>query len=438
MNLQIGGLKLKDKNKKGFLPIFDMVNKPTCVLDVLTYESLKGFMVSLNISPEETEYLGLSDQNQFTKPITSFILKFAVITKNNDDSLPEYKDIEKSSESKESYYEEAKLQQNIWKKSITGGRPEICPPVANFSLFDNDNSKELCTFFQEKTTGDMRGIFNYLFDCINNTIFGIGVIVMPKIVNSTTFGDFLEKDVSLETRNDVYASVSAQIIRLFIDVGVIHFDLHNGNVLVCPPNTTTNNNSNNLTSIIIDFGRASNILNDVDDEYLDKDDKEELTEQKNEFLNTLLSMDIDASDKEKRKFILSVLDLIADTDFTENQKLLEYSDPERYQMDWYREYPRRSDVPVLAFDILKNSITTEGIKISPVTIKKYENDGYIFSFKSDVKGPCKFFVNFPKIINTKTSLFNIMSRPKGGKKNTKSKRINMSKKSKTMRLKRKK
>ena len=184
MNLQIGGLKLKDKNKKGFLPIFDMVNKATCVLEVLTYESLKGFMVSLNISPEETEYLGLSDQNQFTKPITSFILKFAVITKNNDDSLLEYKGIEKSSESKESYYEEAKLQQNIWKKSITGGRPEICPPVANFSLFDNDNSKELCTFFQEKTTGDVRDIFNYLFDCINNTIFGIGVIVMPKIENS--------------------------------------------------------------------------------------------------------------------------------------------------------------------------------------------------------------------------------------------------------------
>ena len=438
MNLQIGGLKLKDKNKKGFLPIFDMVNKATCVLEVLTYESLKGFMVSLNISPEETEYLGLSDQNQFTKPITSFILKFAVITKNNDDSLLEYKGIEKSSESKESYYEEAKLQQNIWKKSITGGRPEICPPVANFSLFDNDNSKELCTFFQEKTTGDVRDIFNYLFDCINNTIFGIGVIVMPKIENSTTFGDFLEKDVSLKTRNHVYASVSAQIVRLFIDVGVIHFDLHNGNVLVCPPNTTTNNNSNNLTSLIIDFGRASNILNDVDDEYLDEDDKEELYEQKEEFLNTLLSMDDNALNIEKRKFILSVLDLIADTDFSKNQEIIEYSDPERYQMDWYREYPRRSDVPVLAFDILKNSITTEGIKISPDTIKKYENEGYIFSFKSDVKGPCKFFVNFPKIINTKTSLFNITSSSKGGKKNRKTKRVNSFKKSvKTMKLKRK-
>jgi len=59
MNLQIGGLKLKDKNKKGFLPVFDMINKPTCVLELLTYKSLKGFMISLNISAEETEYLGL-------------------------------------------------------------------------------------------------------------------------------------------------------------------------------------------------------------------------------------------------------------------------------------------------------------------------------------------------------------------------------------------
>lgn len=428
MTLQIGGLKLKDNTKKGFLPVFDMINKQSCVLKLLTYKSLKGFMISLDISPQETEYLGLSG-NQFTKPITSFILKFAVISLKNDESLPPYRDIEKSSESKESYYEEAKLQQNIWKKSITGGRPEICPPVANFSLFDNENSKELCRFLQGKTTGDVKDIFEYFSNLLYNDNFGIGVIVMPKIENSVTFGDFLNKRISTETKNDAYASVSAQIIRLFIDIGVIHFDLHSGNVLICPHNS----NTNHLNSLIIDFGRASNLSNENEDDYLDEEEKEELKEKKNEFFNTLLSMDTEAPDEEKRNYILSVLDLMADTDFEKNQELFEYSNEERYQMDWYREYPRESFVPVKAFDILKKSITTEGIKISPVTIKTYEKQGYIFSFKSDVRGTCKFFVNFPKNIvnNTKTSIFNIMgTRSRGGKKFKKTKRAYRIKKSK--------
>jgi hypothetical protein len=157
---QNGGLKLKNPQKYigkiEFTPIMDMINNPSSVLDVLTYKSLKGFMITLDISPEETEYLGLDIYYKFTKPITSFILKFAVITENNDEELPIYRNINKSSESERSFHDEAKLQQNIWRKSISGGRPEVCPPVANFSLFDNTNSNELCCEFKSKVKKNTR------------------------------------------------------------------------------------------------------------------------------------------------------------------------------------------------------------------------------------------------------------------------------------------
>ena len=395
MRKQRGGLKLKNSSKKGFKAVYDMINSSSGSLNLLTYKSLKGFMIFLNVSDSDSEYLTLNG-TQFTKPVTSFILKFAVITPTNDDTLPNYKGVEKSSESKDSYFEEAKLQQGIWKQSITGGRPEICPPVANFSLFDNNNSKSLLQFLQSKTTGSTKEVFDYLFNCVNTTSTSeIGVIVMPKVENSETFGDFLYAPngtnfygISLNTeyKNDAYAYVTAQIARLFIDIGVIHFDLHSGNALVYLSST------NSIKSLLIDFGRASNIMSTTDDDYLTSAEKQQLKDKKNDFFNSLFSIQPDAPDKEKAKFILSVLDYIADTDFSKNQQLFQFSDKDRYQMDWYRNYPRRSFVPVKAFEILKASISSEGSKILPTTIKRCENQGYLIDFS---KGVSAFVVPFP-------------------------------------------
>ena len=150
MITQFGGLKLKDSRKTGFISIIDMVNKPRCDLNLLTYKSLKGFMITLDIPKNDSEYLGLKNYTTFTVPIESFILKFVVITIGNNKKLSMYKGVKKSSETENSFYEEAKLQQDIWKNSILGARPEICPPVANFFIFYNDNAKNVCDFFENK------------------------------------------------------------------------------------------------------------------------------------------------------------------------------------------------------------------------------------------------------------------------------------------------
>jgi hypothetical protein len=401
MKNQKGGLKLKHPEKKGFQPIFDMMQSASAKISLLTYSSLKGFMIVLDVSPEDSEYVTLSG-TRFTQPVTSFILKFAVITPSNDENLDPYKGVDKSSESSESYFEEAKLQQTIWKKSIRGARPELCPPVANFSIFDKDNSEKLVDYFKDslgsKISQDASSIFRYLETCLFSGITQrtIGVIVMPRIQQSTTFGRFIEmpngadfygKIVETESINTAYANVAAQIARLFIDIGVVHFDLHSGNAMIyLTPD-------GEIKSVIIDFGRASNIMSDVEDEYLSVTEKTDMQEEKTKFFDTLLTMSLDSPDKDKRKFLLSITDYLADIDFTKNQQLFKFTDPQRYQMDWYREFKRRSYMPVKAFDILKTSTEVTGQGVLPTTIKQYEREGSLVNFD---RGLDSFIIPFPQ------------------------------------------
>jgi len=388
MSKQKGGLKLKNSSKRGFTPIYDMINSPSCSINLLTYKSLKGFMIYIDVSEDDSEYFSIQG-GKFTKLVTSFLLKFAVITPNNDEGLPTFKTIGKSSESKKSYFEEAKLQQKIWKNSISGGRPEICPPVANFSLFENNDSIDLLAFLQSKTTGDVKEVLDYLFDCVNvNKDYGIGVLTMPKVDNSITFGDFIYSPsrsnfygitINTETKNDVFSSVASKIVRLFIDIGVIHFDLHSGNALIFKTS------DNQLNSLIIDFGRASDLNSGVDDEYLTETEKQDIIKEKNKFYNKLFSMSLDSPEAEKVKYCKEILDYIADIDYDKNQQMFSFTDKNRYQMDWYDKFPTNPTVMAKVFDLVKQSVElADRISMGPQTIKRYESSGYLINFNADV------------------------------------------------------
>lgn len=385
-----GGLKLRDNQKHHFAPIIDMMNSPSGQIQLLTFSSLKGFMISLNVAPENSEYLGLSDKFQFTRPVTSFILKFAVITPHNDTSLPDYKGVEKASESAESYFDEAKLQQNIWKRSIVGGRPEVCPPVANFSLFDQSASMSLCSFFSSKAQGDPRitDMFLYLSNVVsNNPLFGLGVIVMPKVEMSSTFGDiiyskpgktFFNMPIDNQLKENAYIVVTAQVLRLFIDVGVIHFDLHTGNSLVfVKPDGS-------LGAVIIDFGRASNVLDPAPNEFMNMADKQQWTAIKAEAWRLLLTIDINASDVVKKNFVIRVMNQLADFEHAKFQKLFNPTDKGRYQMDWYEYFPTNTQAPVQVFDLLKAGVVVRDMRIQGSTIQNYENKGNLLSFNQPI------------------------------------------------------
>ena len=389
MKTQRGGLKLKNPGKTGFKPIYDMINSPSCSINLLTYKSLKGFMIYINVSENDSEYIGIQG-GKFTKTVSSFLLKFAVITPNNDETLPSYKNIEKMSESKESYFEEAKLQQKIWKTSISGGRNEICPPVANFSLFTNNDSLNLLKFLKNKTGGNVKEIFDYLFTCIkNNKNYGIGIITMPKVENSTTFGDFINLPLGTdfyglpindEVINMAYSFVLSKTARLFVDIGVIHFDLHTGNSLIFKTN------DNQINSLIIDFGRASDLNSGLDDEYLTLGEKQIIIREKEQFYDRLFRIPFNASNSEKTTYMRQVFNIIADLDYEKNHKMFHYSNLDRYQMDWYDNIPRDPAVLSNAFYLLKMSteITHGTSSMMPKTIQSYENSGYLINFDTGV------------------------------------------------------
>jgi hypothetical protein len=394
-------------------------------------------MIYIDVSEEDSEYIGIQG-GKFTNPVSSFLLKFAVIAPNNDEDLPSYKSIDKSSESKDSYFEEAKLQQKIWKISISGGRSEICPPVANFSLFENNDSLNLLRFLQSKTVGNVKEIFNYLFNCVkNNANYGIGVITMPKVENSITFGDFIHSPpgtnfnglpINTESINNVYSSVLSKIARLFVDIGVIHFDLHTGNALVYK---TSNNQIN---SLIIDFGRASDLNSGMNDEYLTLTEKQNITSEKEKFYDRLFRIPYNASETEKSSYMRQILNIIADIDYKKNQKLFHYTRSDRYQMDWYENIPTNPTVLPNAFMLLKmaTEITRGTSSMMPRTIQSYESYGYLINFDTGISS---FIVPFtgpavPKC--DENTGFCVIS---GGKKRTrKIKKKNRSKKNRKSRM----
>lgn len=407
MRNQKGGLKLKNPMKQGFKAVYDMINSPSCVLKVLTISSLKGFMIKMNVSPDDSEYLKLIG-SRFTEPETSYLLKFVVTTPKNDETLRDFKTFNKSSESQESFFEEAKLQQKIWKKSIIGGRPAICPPVANFSLFDNSNSKQLLQFLKNlpnaKAGQKEMDVFNFLFNIINypgNTDCGIGIIVMPSVENSDTFSKFTQTAVGQDfkgitmtdsIKNEGYSCLSAQAVRLFADIGVIHFDLHDGNALMY-------NAGGQIKCLLIDFGRASDITNGKDDDYFTTSDKNGLIIKKNDIYNSIFmprTRSTVPSPDRNAMVILDTMNFLKAKDHEKNQMLFNMASPSDYQMVWYEKYP--PGAAKRAFEILLASISSEG-RMLDTTIKSYETIGALVNFDQPLppNDYSPFMVNFSSL-----------------------------------------
>jgi hypothetical protein len=361
MLLQSGGLK-KKAPKTGLVPVRDMINSPGASLEMFTCGSLKGFMFVLNVRPEHSEYFGLNSNHRFTTPVTSFILKLAV-TSAAEESLDDYNDVTKlqtdpdhvvgkATETKTSFFEEAKLQQSIWKNSIRGARQETCPSVANLSFFKNADALRFLDFMMYKvhTTGSLHTVDYLKGVCAGNAGYGLGLILMPKIERSDTFHSFkhIPKGnafhgvaITETIVNNMYAKLIAKIIRLYIEGGVIHFDLHGKNALIYVTERRE------LDVIIIDFGRASNLRNGTNDEYLNVNEKKIMLDnamsQENRgsseggYYAKCVNMCVTGtSDNNKIEFIRGIISMIAKNDHDKNQNIFkgdEYSHG-NYQMSW--------------------------------------------------------------------------------------------------------
>lgn len=382
MKKQRGGLKLKNPNKKGFTPIFDMINSASFSANLLSDDSLKGFMIDINVSEDDSEYFSMQD-GKFRQPVTSFILKIVVTTETKNKILDSYKNLLKASESEDSCFEEAALQQKIWKSSISGGRPEICPSVANFSLFEKDSALNLLRFLRSKTEGDVKNVLEYLSgQLLGNRNYGICIIAMPKVKNSIKFADFIDSPlntnfygltINTESINNAYYAVLANIARLFIDFGVIYFDLNSNNFLIFKTS------DNQINSLIIDLVKVSDLNSGFNDDYLRYTEKLKILKQKNAFYNRIFTIFPNSPETEKISYMTDIINTINGLG---------------YQSDWYENLQKNPIIMVNAFDLLKKSVeTTETCSILPKTIKMYENSGFLINFDTDIDA---FLVKFDK------------------------------------------
>lgn len=309
--------------------------------------------------------------------MTSFILKVAVITPTYEETLPTIDERVKLSESAESYLNEAQIQQFTWKKSITGGRPAICPPVANLTFFDKMASKAVVTLCRNRSSGpNATMVFEYLQNIISDT-HTIGIITMPTIPNSNMLSTSL-RHMSTPDKYEAVAYTMAQFIKMFIEIGVIHFDVHAGNILI------HTGLDGHIHSTLIDFGRTADLNRLTDEIWLTVDDvtdinftgKRSLLKYKAKASDMLLNLYMD-SDLNKIKYIKGILNLLLQLyeivtireNFPSNA------------LNWIRPY-LSPEVMLLAYNILYSLVISRG-KLLPSTIDTFTRNGDIFNLESD-------------------------------------------------------
>jgi hypothetical protein len=123
--------------------IIDMIINASKI-DCIAYHSLKGYIFKINT---ETTYFSRSSvggEGQ-GKPINTFLLKIVVLSDDNVSikKLPPYNSVKKETESLNSFFNEARIQQEIYKATRNTSNAPICPAVMSFFYASIKSSSDI-------------------------------------------------------------------------------------------------------------------------------------------------------------------------------------------------------------------------------------------------------------------------------------------------------
>lgn len=112
--------------------IIDMITNASKI-DCIAYHSLKGYIFKINTN---TTYFSASSKGSTSqgKPINTFLLKIVVLSDDNVSikKLLPYNSVKKETESLNSFFNEARIQQEIYKATRNKSNAPICPAVMSF------------------------------------------------------------------------------------------------------------------------------------------------------------------------------------------------------------------------------------------------------------------------------------------------------------------
>ena len=300
----VGGLTeyAETNDTYGTQPISYILNTENVILNLISYSSLNGFIFEI-ILPEDAEspYLGHLAGVVGVYQIRRFIIKLVVTTTNSDDHISPYGPAKKKPAVINNFILESNIQDNVWLGSVSENIEAISPPVLYAKTFNSGNSNRhniewlLNLFTNKRTTtvgaNSTHTLIHYLKKTIINTIGfvgnrGLGIILMPAAPNAVIFYDFIdsiqnritnreiERNAAQNILNDLFASVIAQIVRMYIYLKVIHLDLHGGNILIYEHKGS--GDTIMYKSSIIDFGIASKLDTMKSDAYFSRGEKSEM------------------------------------------------------------------------------------------------------------------------------------------------------------------
>jgi hypothetical protein len=387
---QRGGLKRKDSagelNSTDIL--LQMINSEEATLNFLVNpgSSLKGIIAVLKVKPEHSAYEGLNPETgKFNLQVSTFIIKFTITTPSGNRKLY-YDLIKKKSESNNSFLEETMLQQKIWIESILGKKPaiEICPSIGSLLLLNNVNGNKFLRLIPDSDVKSiLKGFLSLKKDVERLDIYppGLGILLMQNVEHSQTLSSIPVNYVESDDNNYLRSIciLIAQVVRLFVFLQVIHFDLHTNNVLFFFQN-------DKIMCKLIDFGLASDVSNSDSDFFLSTEEKRKIFADIKTFSSKFYELSgyvFDEVDEPKIEFIRDVMDYLKTQDIKISEKSGIHDGS--YQMNWYENVKSNDRLLLKAFELLREIIIVSvdaGTGLCSNTIKRYTGKGKLFSVGS--------------------------------------------------------
>ena len=277
--LQNGGLLLTQKFPSTFNAIYKMIENAK-EIKPLYMSSLKGFVFVLNIDENDSLFYTLNEEKtKLDKKVNSLILKFALTSKNVENIEPELNfqayDHKKQTDRDEDVIDEVYIQQKIYLESIQNTGKPIVPGIADFSYFNTENAFIILDKLVEHCKNDeSKKVLQYLKMRLSehpnypneSDGYKLSMISMENASSYVQIADAFSGNFTLEERKHAAMSTIAQMVRLFLQTGIVHCDAHGGNILTTRNITHKRAGAKNPSSMdvkLIDFGRFINVYDDL-------------------------------------------------------------------------------------------------------------------------------------------------------------------------------
>ena len=343
------------------------------------FESLKCFALSFSGN-------GYKEDG---KVVVEYVAKL-VITSNPSGNIGEryvdhldggYKGYKKATETIEDLQKESDMQKEVYKLTSTKNYKE-CPAIASFNTYNNADGKafigRLRDLFDSNNSNivvdsdeSKRGIdiCDYLIDRLNSiSTRELAIILMNKVgagqanggtttmkkyIKITDGDQFIGQTIDKTHKNAAYSCIIAAILRLFL-VGIIHYDLHLGNIMIYY------DRDGRIQCRILDFGNSGIFTSKKPNEFLTFWQRNSLTKVLEETEGDFKS-NVDIKKQQKIILVRKIMDALEHSEREGNamvfDKYLE-DDSNKCQMRWWIKLQRDPDIDSIletAYDITKTA-----------------------------------------------------------------------------------